>query len=153
MVTLNWCKKQKKGIKFIEPNDNLSKQYLKNAEETLLDLRNSNESNLWKATKKYYFEYFLVYSFLMKIGIKCEIHDCTIQMLKNIEKEGYLPKDTHNKIKKDKEIRIDNQYYLKDKNVRIDYSNLLKFFTEIKSIINSLTLEEIKQIRKLIKDN
>ncbi len=32
---LNWCIKQKKGIKIIAPNDNLSKKYLKESIETL----------------------------------------------------------------------------------------------------------------------
>lgn len=151
MVSLNWCLKQKKGIKLIEPNENLSKEYLKNAEETLLDLKNSKESNLWKATKKYYFEYFLIYSFLMKIGVKCEIHDCTITLIKKFEEMEILPKDTFKVLKKDKEIRIDNQYYLKDKKVKINYSELLNFFLEMKSRIKSLSLEDIKKIRKKLK--
>jgi hypothetical protein len=29
MVNLNWCCKQKDGIKLVEPNENLSKEYLK----------------------------------------------------------------------------------------------------------------------------
>lgn len=32
---LKWCCKQKGGIKLIEPNDNLAKEYLESAEETL----------------------------------------------------------------------------------------------------------------------
>lgn len=35
MADLEWCKKQGKGIKLIEPNDNLAEDYLKSAEETL----------------------------------------------------------------------------------------------------------------------
>jgi len=151
MVNLEWCKNQKNGIKFIEPNDNLSKQYLKNAEETLLDLKENKESNLWRATKKYYFEYFIIYSFLMKVGVKCEIHDCTIELIKEIERLSFLPKETYKKIKKDKEIRIDNQYYLKDKEVNLNYSELFKFFLEMKSRINFLTKEEVKKIRYELK--
>ncbi|MBI5393479.1 hypothetical protein HZA96_06440 [Candidatus Woesearchaeota archaeon] len=32
---LMWCKKQKKGIRLIEPNDNLAYEYQQTAEETL----------------------------------------------------------------------------------------------------------------------
>jgi hypothetical protein len=35
MVSVEWCKKQQKGIKLIEPNNNLSKEYIQTAEETL----------------------------------------------------------------------------------------------------------------------
>ncbi|MCA9488210.1 MAG: hypothetical protein KC516_04600 [Nanoarchaeota archaeon] len=151
MVNLDWCYKQSKGIKFIEPNENLSNQYLKNAEETLLDLKDNKESNLWKATKKYYFEYFLIYSLLMKLGIKCEIHDCTIVLIKKFEEMDLLTKDTHKILKKDKEIRIDNQYYLKDKEVKINYAKLFEFFLEMKSIIRSLNVNKIKEIRRQLK--
>lgn len=150
MVNLSWCKKQKKGIKFIEPNENLAKEYLKNAENTIYDLKNTEESNLWKATKKYYAEYFSVYSLLIKLGIKCEIHDCTIEIIKKLEEKGLFPANTNKKIKKDKDVRIDNQYYLKDKEVEINYQELLKFHLEIKDKVNSLTTKEIKEIRDFI---
>ena len=74
MNKISWCKKQTKGIKLIEPNNNLSQEYFQNAEESLKVLRHIKEtqSNMWLATTKYYIEYFAVYSVLMKLGIKCE---------------------------------------------------------------------------------
>ena len=58
MATFNWCKKQKKGIKLIDPNTNLSVEYLERAEETLIVLKEvKDKSNMWLATTKYYFEY------------------------------------------------------------------------------------------------
>ena len=94
MVNISWCKNQKKGVKLIEPNNNLCKEYLKNAEETLEFLKDiENKSNMWLAVTKYYFEYFTVYALLMKIGVKSEIHDCTIEICKLFEKEGLIPKN------------------------------------------------------------
>lgn len=92
MKKINWCKKQKGGIQIQEPNDNLSKEYFENAEESLKVLRSIKEtkSNMWLATTKYYIEYFAVYSVLMKLGIKCEIHDCTISLLEFLEEQGIL---------------------------------------------------------------
>ena len=86
MSKINWCKKQKKGIKLIEPNDNLSEEYYQNAEESIKVLRSIEEvkSNMWLATTKYYNEYFAVYSVLMRIGIKCEINDCTTSIILKI---------------------------------------------------------------------
>ena len=122
MRKISWCKKQKKGIKLIEPNENLSSEYYENAEESLRVLKNIKEtkSNMWLATTKYYIEYFAVYSILMKLGIKCEIHDCTISLVYFLEKEGILNKNTSKLLEQDKKLRIDNQYYLKNKPVNIN---------------------------------
>ena len=151
MVSLKWCQKQKSGIKLVEPNENLAKEYLKNAEETFESLKYSlKDSNLWKATKKYYCEYFLICAFLIRVGIKCEIHDCTIELIKILEREGILPEGAYLKLRKDKELRIDNQYYLKDKKVDMDFKELFNFLLEIKSKTLSVTLDEINKIRGLI---
>jgi len=152
MVNLEWCKKKERGIRMIEPNDNLCKEYLESSEETLSILKDiRGKSNMWLATTKYYCEYFAVYSLLMKIGIKSEIHDCTIALAEFLEKENLLPKGTYKNLEKDKRLRIDNQYYLKNINVEIVYSELTNFILEIKDIINSLTFDKINEIRKEIK--
>ena len=152
MVNLEWCKKKERGIRMIEPNDNLCKEYLESSEETLSILKEiQGKLNMWLATTKYYCEYFAVYSLLMKIGIKSEIHDCTIALAEFLEKENLLPKGTYKNLEKDKRLRIDNQYYLKNINVEIVYSELTNFILEIKDIINSLTFDKINEIRKEIK--
>ncbi|MCK4670241.1 MAG: hypothetical protein KAT43_03480 [Nanoarchaeota archaeon] len=152
MVALNWCKKQKKGIKLTEPNENLCKEYIINAEETLSILQDlKGKSNMWLATTKYYCEYFTVYALLMRLGIKSEIHDCTIELCKLLEKEDLLPKNTHIKLEKDKQLRIDNQYYLKNIEVKLNFSELTEFVLQVKKSINSLTLDKTQDIRNKIK--
>ena len=37
MKKISWCKKQDRGIKLIEPNDNLSEEYFDSSEESLKD--------------------------------------------------------------------------------------------------------------------
>ncbi len=151
MVNLNWCKKQKKGLKLIEPNNNLSNEYLLEAEKTLHSLKDLNEdSNVWKSTKKYYFEYFLIYSFLIKAGIKSEIHECTIQLAKFLEKEKLIPNGFGKILEQDKELRIDNQYYLKNKEIKINSEELSDFYLEMKKAISELTNEKISKLRKII---
>jgi len=154
MKKINWCKKQEKGVKLIEPNDNLSEEYFQNSEESLRVLKSITEtkSNMWLATTKYYIEYFAIYSLLMKIGIKCEIHDCTIALVAWLENEGIINKGTAKILEDDKELRIDNQYYLKNKPVKINFEELLSFIISIKEILGKLNYEKIAQIRRKIKE-
>lgn len=148
MADLGWCKKQGRGIKLIEPNENLCKEYLESAEETLSILKDiENKSNMWLATAKYYCEYFAVYALLMKIGIKSEIHDCTILLCKFLEDEKILPEGFYKRLEEDKKLRIDNQYYLKNIKVNVDFSELTDFILQIKNIINSLTYDQIEELR------
>ena len=89
-MSIDWCKKQ--GMKLIEPNDNLAEEYYRNAEETLrvTNLIKNSGSNMWLATQKYYTEYLAAYSLLMKIGVKSEIHSCTIEVIRLLEKEKLI---------------------------------------------------------------
>ena len=147
---LRWCF-GKKEVKLIEPNENLVNEYLKSAEETLLVLKDiKGKSNMWLATTKYYCEYFAVYALLMKLGIKSEIHDCTIEIIKFLEKQNVIERGIAKILENDKRLRIDNQYYLKNKKVFVDYNNLRDLILEIKEIINTITNEKIEEIRRKI---
>jgi hypothetical protein len=66
--------------KLIEPNSALAEEYYANAEETLriTNMIKDSGSNMWLATQKYYREYLAAYSLLMSVGIKTEIHSCTM---------------------------------------------------------------------------
>jgi len=152
MKKINWCKQQKNGIRLIEPNDNLSLEYFNNAEESMKVLKQiySTQSNMWLATTKYYIEYFAIYSVLMKLGIKCEIHDCSLALIKLLEENHLFQKGTYDILEKDKELRIDNQYYLKNKEVIINFNSLSSFLLKIKEIIEKLNKDKIKEIRNLV---
>lgn len=151
MVDLDWCKKQKSGIKLIEPNQNLAEEYIRNAEETLIALKEiDGKSNIWSATMKYYFEYFCFYAVLMKVGIKCEIHECTLEVCRLLETIEVLPEGISEVLEKDKALRLDNQYYLKNKNIKVDYNTLNDLLLQTKDIINKLTLTKINRVRELI---
>lgn len=154
MKKISWGKQQKAGIKIKEPSDNLSQEYYENAEESMRVLKSIKEtkSNIWLATTKYYIEYFSVYSVLMKIGIKCEIHDCTIALIKFLEDENITEKGISKILEHDKELRIDNQYYLKNKPVHIDFEKLSDFMLSIKQSLNKLDNEKIKEIRRKIRE-
>ena len=149
-MSVDWCKKH--GMKLIEPNDNLSEEYYKSAEETLrvANLTSNSGSNMWLATQKYYAEYLAAYSLLMKIGIKSEIHSCTIEIIQLLEKEKIIDFEFSKVLEEDKELRIDNQYYLKNKPVNFDPKQLSGILLKIRGIIDALTDADIKRIRKLL---
>ena len=153
MKKISWCKKKEGGIKLQELNDNLSQEYYENAEESLKVLRSitKTKSNMWIATTKYYIEYFAVYSVLMKIGIKCEIHDCTIALVKFLEEEKIIEKGISKILENDKELRIDNQYYLKNKTVNIDFEKLSDFMLSIKMSLDRLDDTKIEELRDKIR--
>jgi len=106
---------------------------------------------MWLATTKYYCEYFSVYSLLQKIGIKCEIHDCTIELVKFLGDMKIVPESYSKILEDDKDLRIDNQYYLKNKPVNINIHELTEFILTIKNKVNSITLDEINKIRSELK--
>ena len=152
MEKMEWCKRQPRGIKLRRESVDLAKEYIENAEESLMILETIREtrSNMWLATTKYYIEYFAVYAFLMRVGIKCEIHDCTIELVKDLESMKFMPKGTAKLLENDKQIRIDNQYYLKNRDVVIDMESLRNSVLEMKRRTDNLTNEEIRKIRSIV---
>lgn len=153
-MTIEWCKCQKRGIKLTEPNDNLAKEYIQTAEETLDVLRKiKGQSKVWLATTKYYCEYFAFYSFLMKLGVKCEIHDCTVEVCRLLEKNEVIPQGYAKILEDDKQLRIDNQYYLKNRDVDVDYDKLVEFVLAMKNLSLTITADEIERAREIIKNN
>ncbi len=146
---LKWCF-GKKEVKLQEPNENLALEYIKNAEETMIILQKVNESNMWLATTKYYAEYFAAYALLMRIGIKSEIHDCTIEIIKFLEDEKVIKKGFSKLLDDDKKLRIENQYYLKNRKVLVEYNKLRDLILEIKEKINTITNEDVEKIRRKI---
>ena len=77
---LKWCFGLKDGLKLVEPNERLSKLYMDQAKSSLLRAKKNLEDNdlLWATVTLYYAEYYALYSFLQRIGIKCENHFCSI---------------------------------------------------------------------------
>ena len=149
-MSVEWCKEQ--GMKLIEPNDNLAEEYYKNAEETLrvTNLIKDSGSNMWLATQKYYTEYFVAYSILMKIGIKTEIHSCTIEVIKLMEIEKLIDFNLSKILEDDKELRIDNQYYLKNRSVDFDSKKMAHLLLKIRATLDNISANQIKIVRNII---
>jgi len=146
---MTWCMKKKGGIRRAEPSDNLCREYIGNAEESLriLDRIKDTGSRMWLATTKYYSEYFAFYALLMKLGIKCEIHDCTIELARRLEEKGFIPGGTAKRLDDDKELRIENQYYLKNRPVEIDMEALREFVLSMKAAADRMSKEDVSKMR------
>jgi len=107
---LEWCFKIKEGLKITQPNERLSNSYLEEAKSSLLRAEKNfqEEDFLWTTVVIYYAEYYSLYSFLQRIGIKCENHSCSILAAANL-----LGEEKTKIINEHKGKRIDAQYYMK----------------------------------------
>ena len=150
MDKIKWCVGKKEGLSLVEPNSNLAEAYLKKAEEALESMR-VNVIKDWKISTAYYTIYFSLYSVLIKIGIKCEIHSCTIEFAKRFLGEFFSEEEldfTEDSLK----ARIDSQYYV-DRTVPDEqYSKMIKkapeFLVKCKSILIKLNEKKTNEIRK-----
>ncbi len=94
--------------------------------------------------------YFSVYAILIKVGIKCEIHACTIELMKRTLNK-YFSNEEINFMKKSLSARIDAQYYT-DREVKEELrtsmiENASKFHLKCREITIKLSSNEILAIR------
>jgi uncharacterized protein (UPF0332 family) len=110
MGKISWCKKQKKGMSLIKPNNTLSLAYLRKAEESLESIH-LNKYVDWKIATLYYSSYFSLYALLSKIGIKLEIHSCTIDFAKEFL-DNYFSNEEFLYLSDVFIQRVNTQYYV-----------------------------------------
>ncbi len=150
---LSWCFKIKDGLRIVEPNGTLSKSYLEQAKLSILRAEKNLEEKdlLWTTVAIYYAEYYSLYSFLQKIGIKCENHSCSI-----LATSFLLGEEKIEIIKEHKEKRIDAQYYMKvgqEEKVTSMLQEAKIFISNFNEIVSNITETEINSYRqKLIKE-
>ena len=151
MDQMKWCLHKRNGIELVEPSDNLRDAYLIKSEDALEVLRTTTKRD-WQLTTAYYTIYHGIYSLLMKIGVKCEIHKCTIEFAKGFLKEQFTKEDF---ILLDKafKARNDTQYYVNREVTHEDFQLIINkapaFLVKCKNLI--LTQKEINEIREKIK--
>lgn len=152
MVSIKWCLYVKNGIELIKPNDNMSNSYLKMAEESLGIIRKiGTGSELWTASTSYYTIYYSLYSVMMKIGVKCEIHQCSIEFMKKYLLNFYNAQE-FDLIKIAFDVRNDLQYYperlVDRKKLEFAKKKAVDFFIKSKEIVSKITEKEIKKVRE-----
>ena len=153
MDKIDWCAKKKEGLRLIEPNSDLAQAYIKKAEEALESIT-VNIVRDWKISTAYYSLYFSLYSILTKIGIKCEIHSCTIEFAKRFLR-NYFDEKEIDFIEDSLKARIDSQYYIDrtvpDEQYHKMTTNAPKFFVKCKDILIKLNEKKINEIRMKFK--
>jgi len=150
---LEWCTKQNKDIKLIKGSETLQKAYIKKSQEALKSMEvNANASiNEWAVSASYYAKYFIIYSLLSRIGIKCEIHDCTITLFIYLF-ENDIPSQFLQDLRQAKKDRVEAQYYTSI--VKIDaelISKTKEFVLKIEEIADRIDSIRISKIRKELK--
>lgn len=155
-VSIKWCCKQSNGIKIDIPNDNLAGSYIKMAENAIGTMNRERSYNRQFAISAcYYSMYYSLYAVLMKIGIKCEIHSCTLEFMKKLLKDFYSTDDMK-KINKAFEARDKAQYYINKIVTKEEEEFIMAqaplFLSKSKDILEKINENDIQKIRDNLRD-
>jgi uncharacterized protein (UPF0332 family) len=152
---LKWCMEQNRGIRATKPSENIAKAYLHKTRNALKSMEVNAEAGLtdWTISASYYAKYFAVYALLTRIGIKSEIHDCTIALFEYLFGND-VPPQIIQQLRQSKQERIETQYYTRA--VTVDLGKTLgqtrAFTLEIERIIDGLTQERITSYQNKIRE-
>lgn len=149
MDQIRWCIKTQGGIELIEANGNLANAYFKKAEEALESL-SLIKARDWKISTAYYSMYFSLYAVMMRIGVKCEIHKCTVAFMKKYLR-GYFNQDDVELLEESLKSRIEAQYYV-NRGVSTEiFEKMVKrapsFLVKCKSMLMKMDEKSVNKIR------
>jgi uncharacterized protein (UPF0332 family) len=134
----------------VKPSENLVKAYLQKSRNAVKSMEVNAQAGLveWSVSASYYAKYFAVYSLLTKIGIKCEIHDCTITLFEYLFGD-IITKEMLTDLRNSKENRVEAQYYTQE--IRVELEQEIKktkqFLLEIEKVIDGLNPEKISRLQ------
>src|SRR3989338_1043465 len=150
---LQWCGRQKKGIKLGQPNENICIAYLKKAETSLksMQLNYQEKINDWAVDAAYYARYQALYGLLQKCGISCEIHDCSIMLLRFLFVETF-DKTLFSELETAKEQRVNLVYYtnrlVSEEEIAKNITSAPNFVLKIEETVSKMSIEKIVEIRQ-----
>ncbi len=149
MKDIGWCFRKKSGISLVEPSKNLADSYILKSEDSLKEITNS-QSKDWKVITAYYSMYQALFAVLARIGVKCEIHECTIKFMRKFLLK-YFTEEECGFIKKSCESRNNVQYYTNKEITDSQRDSMIKkspeFVVKCKNILQKITEQEINSIR------
>ena len=152
VVNLKWCCRKEGGITLIDSSENLSEGYIQMAENAIGTMNREKKLNLQFAISAcYYSMYYSLYSIMMKIGIKCEIHACTLAFMKKMLNSYYSEEDCRI-INKAFNARETSQYYVDrivpKEDIDLIFSGVVPFLNKSKDILSKINEKDILKIRK-----
>jgi uncharacterized protein (UPF0332 family) len=151
MASIKWCCNQKSGIKIDSPNDNLVHSFMNMAENAIGTMNREKTLNpQFSISACYYSMYYSLYAVLMKIGVKSEIHQCTLEFMKQFLKDFYSQEEIKT-IREAFDIRDTTQYYAdriaNQDDVKFIMSQAPLFLNKSKAVLTKLNENDIKRIR------
>lgn len=152
---LKWCSNQGKGIRLTKPSENLVRAYLQKSRNSLKSMDANVKVGIveWAVSTSYYARYFAVYALLSKVGVKCEIHDCTIALFSYLFGDS-VPHQLVEELRQSKEDRIEVQYYTRE--VDVDLGKLMvrtkAFVLEMEKMIDGLNHERIASLQGKLRE-
>ena len=106
----------------------------------------------WSVSASYYAKYFAVYALLSKIGVKCEIHDCTITLFEYLFNDS-ISHEIMKDLRDSKGNRVEAQYYTQEISVDLEQviTKTKQFVLEIEKIIDSLNADKVSELQRKLK--
>ncbi len=146
-----WCKRK---YHFVKPNKVLSQAYITKAIESLDACRKVGDIRDWKICTAYYAMYFALYALLMRIGIRCENHECTIHFAMTYL-DSYLSREEMVLTERSRVLRVNSLYFTdimsEDLHKDIEHDAAL-MVDHCREILNQLTEKAVKSLRVRISD-
>lgn len=102
----------------------------------------------WVISTSYYAKYFVVYALFAKLGVKSEIHSCTIALFDYLF-GGSVPPDLVEDFRRSRKDRIETQYYplVTDVSLENIVFQTTTFVLEIEKLLDSLNADCIEQLQ------
>jgi uncharacterized protein (UPF0332 family) len=152
---LAWCLRQGKGVRITEPSENLAVAYVKKSRNALRSMEVNLKAGIyeWAVSASYYAKYFIVYALLQNIGVKCEIHDCTITLFSYLFGDQ-VPSELIVQLRESKDERIEAQYYTRETSVNMDamIENTQGFMLKIEELMDGLNPEKVLLLQKKLRE-
>lgn len=109
---IKWCARQRRGIRLVDASGRLRQAHRKKSRESIaaLEALVGSGAGTWAASASYYAKYHAVYALFMQVGIKCEIHDCTVAAFRRAFGDASL-ESLADDLAASKKTRVSTQYY------------------------------------------
>lgn len=155
MNHLRWCLSKDNGIRIVAPSEKLEVAYREKSKTALKSMEANRREGIaeWVISTGYYAKYFIVYVLFAKLGVKSEIHSCTIALFEYLVGED-LPASLVQNFRRSKEERVETQYYPLTAELDPDdvATETRAFVLEVERLLDSLTATRIAQLQRKLHD-